>query len=53
MQVKLLSSLQERVVDPVGSNSSVPVDVRIISATHRSIEKEIKEKHFRADLFFG
>ena len=52
MQVKLLRVLQERVVDPVGSNSSVPVDVRIISATHRSIEKEIEEGHFRADLFF-
>ena len=52
MQVKLLRVLQERVVDPVGSNSSVPVDVRIISATHRSIEKEVEEDHFRADLFF-
>ena len=52
MQVKLLRVLQERVVDPVGSNSSIPVDVRIISATHRSMEKEIEEEHFRADLFF-
>ena len=52
MQVKLLRVLQERVVDPVGSNSSVPVDVRIISATHRSIEKEVEEDLFRADLFF-
>tara|TARA_B100000700_G_scaffold317268_1_gene408356 strand:- start:421 stop:1452 length:1032 start_codon:yes stop_codon:yes gene_type:complete len=52
MQVKLLRVLQERVVDPVGSNVSVPVDVRIISATHRSIEKEIEEGNFRADLFY-
>jgi transcriptional regulator with GAF, ATPase, and Fis domain len=52
MQVKLLRVVQERVVDPVGSNSSVEVDVRIISATHRSIEDQIERGEFRADLFF-
>ncbi|MEE2736265.1 MAG: sigma-54 dependent transcriptional regulator [Pseudomonadota bacterium] len=52
MQVKLLRVLQERVVDPVGSNSSVEVDVRIISATHRSIDKQIEIGEFRADLYF-
>ena len=52
MQVKLLRVLQERVVDPVGSNSSVEVDVRVISATHRSIDKQIEIGEFRADLYF-
>ena len=52
MQVKLLRVVQERVVDPVGSNSSVEVDVRVISATHRSIEDQISKGEFRADLFF-
>ena len=52
MQVKLLRVVQERVVDPVGSNASVEVDVRVVSATHRSIEDEISKGEFRADLFF-
>lgn len=52
MQVKLLRVVQERVVDPVGSNASVEVDVRLISATHRSIEAQIDRGEFRADLFF-
>jgi sigma-54 specific flagellar transcriptional regulator A len=52
MQVKLLRVVQERVVDPVGSNSSVEIDVRVISATHRSIEDHISQGKFRADLFF-
>ena len=51
MQVKLLRVLQERVVDPVGSNSSVEVDVRVISA-HRSIDQQIEKGDFRADLYF-
>ena len=52
MQVKLLRVVQERVVDPVGSNASLEVDVRVISATHRSIEDQISIGEFRADLFF-
>ncbi len=52
MQVKLLRVLQERVVDPVGSNTSVKVDVRIISATHRAIDEQIEKGDFRADLYF-
>ena len=52
MQVKLLRVIQERKVDPVGSNNSISVNVRIIAATHRSIESEIEKGRFRADLYY-
>ena len=52
MQVKLLRVIQERKVDPVGSNQSVTVNVRIIAATHRSIEAQIEKGDFRADLYY-
>lgn len=52
LQVKLLRVLQERVVRPVGSTTPVPVDVRIISATHRNLEEAIEEKLFRQDLYY-
>ncbi len=52
MQVKLLRVLQERSINPIGSNQLIPVDVRIVAATHRNIEKDIEEKRFRQDLFF-
>ena len=52
LQVKLLRVLQERQVRPVGSTTPVPVDVRIISATHRNLEEAIEEKQFRQDLFY-
>ena len=52
MQVKLLKVIQERKVDPVGSNQSVTVNVRIIAATHRSIETQIEKGDFRADLYY-
>ncbi len=52
LQVKLLRVLQERQIRPVGSTQPVPVDVRIISATHRNLEKAIEEKVFREDLFY-
>jgi two-component system response regulator GlrR len=52
LQVKLLRVLQEKQVRPVGSTTPVPVDVRIISATHRNLEKTIEEKMFREDLFY-
>lgn len=52
LQVKILRVLEEKRIRPVGSTKSVPVDVRIISATHRNLEEAIEEKEFREDLFY-
>lgn len=52
MQVKLLRVLQEKVVTPVGETKPIPVNVRVITATNRSLEEMVKEKTFREDLFF-
>ncbi|MEL7296428.1 MAG: sigma-54 dependent transcriptional regulator [Pseudomonadota bacterium] len=52
MQVKLLRVLQERVVERVGGVKSIPVDVRIIAATHRNLEQRIANGEFREDLFY-
>jgi len=52
LQVKLLRVLQEKQIRPVGSTTPVPIDVRIISATHRNLEKAVKKKLFREDLFY-
>ena len=52
MQVKLLRVLQEGVIDPVGSAGQVPVDVRVVAATHRDLEAECAAGRFREDLFF-
>jgi two-component system response regulator GlrR len=52
LQAKLLRVLQEREVRPLGSQQAVPVDVRIVSATHRDLESLIAEQSFREDLYY-
>lgn len=51
-QAKLLRVLQEGTFEPIGTNNSVRVDVRIISATHRNLQERIKSGLFREDLFY-
>ena len=51
-QAKLLRVLEERVVSPVGSDTEVPVDLRIVAATHRNLEAMVDQGTFRADLYF-
>jgi len=52
LQGKLLRVLEEGVVEPVGSNRRVTVDVRVLSSTHRDLEVEIRAGRFREDLFY-
>ncbi|UTR10175.1 sigma 54-interacting transcriptional regulator [Evansella sp. LMS18] len=52
LQVKLLRVLQEKEVTPVGSTKAIPIDVQIIAATNRNLEKMVEEGSFREDLFY-
>ncbi|HID46415.1 MAG TPA: sigma-54-dependent Fis family transcriptional regulator, partial [Chromatiaceae bacterium] len=52
LQAKLLRALQEQVVEPVGSNTAVPVNARIIAATHRDLFETAREGQFREDLAY-
>ena len=52
LQVKLLRALQEREIERVGGRQTIKVDVRIIAATNRNLEKETREGRFRLDLFY-
>jgi two-component system, NtrC family, response regulator PilR len=52
MQVKLLRAIQEKTIRPVGANAETPVDVRILSATHKDLDVLVSEGRFRHDLFY-
>lgn len=52
VQVKLLRAVQDGEVDPVGGRSTVKVDIRLISATHRDLLQQVKDGKFREDLFY-
>lgn len=52
LQAKLLRVVQEREIERLGSNKSIPVDVRILAATNRNLENEVADGRFRADLFY-
>ena len=52
VQVKLLRVLQERIVERVGSNAPIPLDVRLIAASNQDLMEEIRAKRFRDDLFY-
>jgi DNA-binding NtrC family response regulator len=52
LQAKLLRALEERVIERVGGGGPVPVDIRLVAATHRDLEREVAEGRFRSDLFY-
>jgi transcriptional regulator with PAS, ATPase and Fis domain len=52
MQAKILRVLQDRVVTPVGGQSSYQVNIRILAATHQDLGKKIQDGNFRQDLYF-
>jgi len=52
MQVKLLRAIQEKAVRPIGAREEIPVDVRILSATHKNLAALVEQGQFRQDLFY-
>jgi two-component system response regulator PilR (NtrC family) len=52
MQVKLLRAIQEKAIKPVGGTEELPVDIRILSATHKDLEKAVEGGDFRQDLYY-
>jgi two-component system, NtrC family, response regulator len=52
LQVKLLRFLQERVIERIGGRKMIPVDVRIVAATHRNLNQMITDQEFREDLYY-
>ncbi len=52
MQVKLLRTIQERTVRPIGDQREIPIDARILCATHKDLNELVQEGHFRQDLFY-
>ena len=51
VQVKLLRALQERIIQPLGSNTDIPVDVRIVTATNENLLNQVRDGNFREDLY--
>jgi len=52
VQVKLLRFLQDHAIQPVGGEQPIPVDVRVVAATNRSLEEDVEAKRFREDLYY-
>jgi two-component system response regulator PilR (NtrC family) len=52
MQVKLLRAIQEKAIRPIGANTEIPINVRILSATHKDLADMVRQNLFRQDLFY-
>ncbi len=52
MQVKLLRAIQEKAIKPVGGQKEIPVDIRVLSATHKDLAEEVEQGSFRQDLYY-
>jgi two-component system response regulator PilR (NtrC family) len=52
MQVKLLRAIQEKAIKPIGGQKEIPVDIRLLSATHKDLAAEVETGNFRQDLYY-